>query len=166
MTRKLSHSVKRPKTAFFIHAVVKEGNTMMMNRSALEAGWGVATASVMALAFAMVACTHTADTPPSATSGAMDPDSVTMFTLVLQPGSITGCVLGDPSMTRPVKLTIAANKGMLLSEGGIHYSLDRRGPNLYTGGNYIKIVADLTAAPKHLSVSTNDGACKWAASAS
>jgi hypothetical protein len=75
----------------------------------------------------------------------MDPDSATIFTLALTPGNITDCVLGDSSMTRPVKLTIAANRRMLLTEGGIHYSLDRRGPNLYEGGNYIKIAADLRA---------------------
>jgi hypothetical protein len=95
----------------------------------------------------------------------MDPNSVTTFTLVVQPGSITGCVFADSSMNRPVKLTVMNNQAELLTDGGIHYGLDRIGPNQYAGGNYIKIAADLTASPKRLTVSSNDGACKWAATA-
>jgi hypothetical protein len=116
-----------------------------------------------AVALAIGACTQTAGTPAPVTAGPMDPNSVTTFTLAVGPGSITGCVLGDSSMTRPVKLTVMNNKAELLTDGGVHYGLDRMGPGRYAGGNYIKIAADLTTSPKRLAVSSNDGACKWGA---
>lgn len=121
--------------------------------------------TVPVLALWIGACTQTAATSAPMTAGPMDPNSVTTFTLAVQPDSITGCVLADPSMNRPVKLAVTNNRGELLTEGGIHYGLDRVGPNRYAGGNYIKIAADLAATPKRLTVSTNDGACKWAATA-
>ena len=126
------------------------------------------TAKAFILAFLSImvaACTQTAGTSVPSTAGPMDPDSATTFLLAVQPGSITGCVLADSGMNRPVKLTVANNKAELLTEGGIHYGLDRLGPNRYAGGNYIKITADLTGSPKRLAVATNDGACKWAATA-
>jgi hypothetical protein len=93
----------------------------------------------------------------------MDPNSVTTFTLVLQPGSITDCVMADPRTNRPVKLTVMNDKAELFIAGGIHDGLDRIGPGRYAGGYYIKISADLAATPKRLTVSSNDGACNWAA---
>jgi hypothetical protein len=116
-----------------------------------------------AVALAIGACTQTAGTPAPVTAGPMDPNSVTVFTLAVQPGSVTGCMLGDSSMTRPVKLIVMNNKAELLTDGGVHYGLDRIGPGRYAGGNYIKIAADLTTSPKRLAVSSNDGACKWGA---
>ena len=110
-------------------------------------------------------CTQTASTPAPATAGPMDANSATVFTLALQPGSITGCVMGDSSMNRPVTLTVSNGRAELLTEGGVHYSLDRVRPNVYAGGNYIKIGADLSVSPKRLTVSSNDRACNWAATA-
>ena len=74
-------------------------------------------------------------------------------------------VHGDSSMNRPVTLTVSNDKAELLTAGGIHYSLDRVSPNVYAGGNYIKIGADLSVRPKRLTVSSNDRACNWAATA-
>ena len=81
-------------------------------------------------------------------AGTTDPNSVTVFTLALQPDSVTGCIMGDPGMTRPMTLTVRNNSAVLLTGGGIHYDLDRIRPNVYAGGYWIKIVADLSVRPK------------------
>ena len=94
-----------------------------------------------------------------------DPGSVTVFTLALQPNSVTGCIMGDPGMTRPMTLTVRNNSAVLLTGGGIHYDLDRVRPNVYAGGYWTKIVADLSVRPKRLTVSNDDGSCNWAATA-
>jgi hypothetical protein len=106
--------------------------------------------------------------PPSTAApatGATDPNSATVFTLALLPNSVTGCIMDDPGMTRPMTLTISNNSAVLLTGGGIHYDLDRIRPNAYAGGYWIKIVADLSVRPKRLTVSNDDGSCNWAATA-
>jgi hypothetical protein len=110
-------------------------------------------------------CTQTGNTPAPMTAGPMDPNSVTVFTLALQPNSISGCILGDPSMTRPMTLTVSNGMAELLTAGGVHYALSRIEPNVYAGGDWIKIRADLAVRPKRLTVSSNDRACNWAATA-
>jgi hypothetical protein len=117
--------------------------------------------SAFAAALLIAGCTRTGDTP--VTSGPMDANSVTVFTLALQPNSVTDCIMADSSMTRPVTLTVSNDKAVLLTDGGIHYSLDRIGPYRYAGGNYIKIAADLSGKPRRLTVSTDDRSCNWAA---
>jgi hypothetical protein len=80
--------------------------------------------------------------PPSTASpaaGTTDPNSVTVFTLALQPDSVTGCIMGDPGMTRPMTLTVSNNSAVLLTGGGIHYDLNRIRPNVYAGGYWTKI---------------------------
>ncbi|HYX01512.1 MAG TPA: hypothetical protein VE963_05455 [Reyranella sp.] len=103
--------------------------------------------------------------PVANTAGPKDPDSVTVFTLALQPGSVTGCILADPSMTRPVTLTVKNDAATLLTSGGIHYDLTRTAPNVYEGGYWIKMRADLASRPKTLTLRNDDGSCQWAASA-
>ena len=103
-------------------------------------------------------------------SGPADANSVTVFTLSLQPGSIEGCIMGDPSMTRPATLTVRNDKAEFLTDGGIHDVLTRVRPNVYTdifqvGGARLKIEADLSVRPKRLTVATYEGGCKWAATA-
>jgi hypothetical protein len=95
----------------------------------------------------------------------MEPNSVTVFTLSLQPNSVSGCVMTDPGMTRPVTLTVTNNSAVLLTSGGIHYDLSRVAPNVYAGGYWVKIRADLSTRPKRLTVSNDDGSCNWAATA-
>jgi hypothetical protein len=102
-------------------------------------------------------------TPMAASTGGMDPNSVTVFTLAVQPDSVSGCIMGDASMTRPMTLTVKNNAAVLLTSGGIHYDLSRIAPNVYAGGYYIKIKADLSVAPKRLTVTNDDQSCKWAA---
>jgi hypothetical protein len=95
----------------------------------------------------------------------MEPNSVTVFTLSLQSNSVSGCIMTDPGMTRPVTLTVTNNSAVLLTSGGVHYDLSRVAPNVYAGGYWVKIRADLSARPKRLTVSNDDGSCNWAATA-
>lgn len=113
----------------------------------------------------LVACLASAcnPIPKPDTAGPKDPNSVTVFTLALQPDSVTGCILGDPSMTRPITLTVKNDKAVLLTSGGIHYDLTRMAPDIYEGGYWAKIRADLATRPKTLTIQNDDGSCKWAA---
>ena len=110
-------------------------------------------------------CSQTQGTPAPVTAGPMDPESVTVFTLAVQPDSVSGCIMAEPSMTRPASLMVKNNSAELLTSGGIHYALTRVAANVYAGGYWIKIGADLSSRPKRLTVSTDDGTCKWAATA-
>lgn len=118
------------------------------------------TAAALAAATFFVGCT-----PKNDTAGPMDPNSVTVFTLAVLPDSVSGCILGDPSMTRPMTLTVRNNTAEILTAGGIHYELDRVAPNIYASGYRFKIRADLSVRPKRLLVTTNDDACRWGATA-
>ena len=117
----------------------------------------------LAVSLLVGACVQ--DGPAPYTGGPRDPNSATTFNLSLTPASIVNCSLADPGMTRPMTLTVQNDSGTLLTEGGIHYGLTRVAPNVYAGGDWIKIRADLARTPKTLSVGTNDGRCIWAGSA-
>jgi len=110
-------------------------------------------------------CSQSQSTLAPATAGSTDPNSVTVFTLALQPDSVSGCIMTDPGMTRPVTLTVTSNSAELLTSGGFHYELTLVAPNVYAGGYWIKIRADLSARPKRLTVSNDDRSCNWAATA-
>lgn len=112
----------------------------------------------------MAGCSQPTSAPAPA-GGMSDPNSVTVFTLALQSDSVTGCIMGDPGMTRPMTLTVSNNSAVLLTGGGIHYDLTRIRPNVYAGGYWTKIVADLSVRPKRLTVSNDDASCNWAATA-
>jgi hypothetical protein len=133
------------------HLETSPGETAMLN---------IKTAVALAAATFAIGCTQKNDT-----TGPMDPNSVTVFTLSVQPGSVTGCILGDPSMTRPMTLTVKNDTAEILTAGGIHYGLDRVAPNVYAGGYRFKIRADLSVRPKRLLVTSNDEACRWEATA-
>ena len=124
----------------------------------------VKAAAALAAAIFVAGCTEKNATAPGA-AGPMDPNSVTVFTLSVQPGSVTGCILGDPSMTRPMTLTVKNDTAEILTAGGVHYGLDRVAPNVYAGGYRFKIRADLSVRPKRLLVTSNDEACRWEATA-
>lgn len=132
------------------------------------------TAILVAAALLIAGCTQTASTPaPSAAAaaaGPADPDSVTKFTLALQPDSISGCILTDPSMTRPMTLTVRNNQAELVTAGGVHGTMMRVAPNVYAGGfalgqRNLSFRADLSTSPKRLTVTTPEGGCRWAATA-
>ena len=120
--------------------------------------------AALATALVIAGCNQTTSTamPAAATT---DLGSVTVFTLALQSNSVSGCIMGDPGMTRPMTLTVSNNSAVLLTGGGIHYDLSRIRPNVYAGGYYVKIVADLSVRPKRLTVSNDDASCNWAATA-
>ena len=120
--------------------------------------------AALAAALLIAGCSQPKSTVAPA-AGTTDPGSVTVFTLALQPNSVTGCIMGDPGMTRPMTLTVRNNSAVLLTGGGIHYDLDRIRPNVYAGGYWTKIVADLSVRPKRLTVSNDDSSCNWAATA-
>src|SRR5689334_8658708 len=111
----------------------------------------------------LAACSQ--NIPATYTAGPPDPNSVTTFTLSLTPDSLLNCWQVNPGMDRPMTMTVQNNSGELLTAGGIHYGLTRVGPNVYAGGNYIKIRADLSSVPKTLQINTNDQSCGWAATA-
>jgi hypothetical protein len=111
------------------------------------------------------ACTQPQGNPAPKIAGPADPNSVTVFTLAVAPDSVSGCIMADSSMTRPMTLTVKNDSAELLTSGGIHYPLSRVSPDVYAGGYYVKIRADLAARPKRLTVSSQDGTCKWAATA-
>jgi len=119
----------------------------------------------MALAVAAMLGGCARNIPATYTGGPPDPNSVTTFNLSLTPDSIVPCTQGDSSMERPMTMTVQNNSGTLLTSGGIHYGLTRVAPNVYAGGNYIKIRADLSSVPKTLTISSNDGRCSWAGGA-
>jgi len=124
------------------------------------------TKNLAALVAAMLitGCSQTASAVTSP-AGTTDPNSMTVFTLALQPDSVSGCIMGDPGMTRPMKLTVSNNSAVLLTGGGIHYGLNRIRPNVYAGGYWTKIAADLSVRPKRLTVGNDDSSCNWAATA-
>lgn len=133
---------------------------MPIKRFKLKGG----TKEIAALAGAtMLAGCALGASPTTPAPGTTDPGSVTVFTLALQSNSVTGCIMGDPGMTRPMTLTVSNNSAVLLTGGGIHYDLDRIRPNVYAGGYWVKIVADLSVRPKRLTVSNDDRSCNWAA---
>lgn len=124
----------------------------------------VKSAAMLAAATFLIGCSQKDGAAPAA-AGPMDPNSVTVFTLAVLPDSVSGCILGDPSMTRPMTLTVSNNTAEILTAGGIHYGLDRVAPNVYAGGYRFKIRADLSVRPKRLLVTTNDDTCRWGATA-
>ncbi|WP_139374170.1 hypothetical protein [Enhydrobacter aerosaccus] len=135
----------------------------------------IETMAVLATALLFGGCTETTSIPAPVTTaaqatGPMDPDSVTKFTLALQPDSISGCILTDPSMTRPMTLTVRSNRAELVTSGGVHGTMMRVAPNVYAGGfvlgqRNLSFRADLSTSPKRLTVTTPEGGCRWAASA-
>jgi hypothetical protein len=120
---------------------------------------------VLMVAILASGCSQPQSASAPAAAGAMEPNSVTVFTLSLQSNSVSGCIMTDPGMTRPVTLTVTNNSAVLLTSGGIHYDLSRVAPNVYAGGYWVKIRADLSSRPKRLTVSNDDGSCNWAATA-
>jgi hypothetical protein len=119
----------------------------------------------MMVAMLVGGCSQPQGTSAPAAAGATEPDSMTVFTLSLQANSVSGCIMADPGMTRPVTLTVTNSSAVLLTSGGIHYDLSRVAPNVYAGGYWVKIRADLSTRPKRLTVSNDDGSCNWAATA-
>ncbi len=79
------------------------------------------------------------------------------------PDSVSGCILADPSMSRPMTVTVNDDKAVLLTAGGIHYDLTRVAPQVYAGGYWVKIRANLSVVPKQLVITNDDRSCNWMA---
>ena len=93
-------------------------------------------------------------------------DSVTEFRLAQDPKNIQGCVALDPSMTRVHTLTITGGQAVLKSAGGVDDTLKLVRPNVYQtvfalAGAHLDVVADLSAAPKTLTITEKNRGCKW-----
>ncbi len=127
--------------------------------------------AALSLAGLFAGCTQTGGNIPTPNlSGPVDPSARAVFTLAVAPGSVEGCILGDPSMTRPITVTVSNDKALFLTDGGIHDELTRIRPDVYfdnfqVGIVEMKIEADFSSRPKRLYVQTWDGTCKWSASA-
>ncbi len=121
----------------------------------------VKSLTVPLVVLSLAGCFEGANTPNTYT-GPIPGGSVSIFTLSLQPGSIVNCQLADSTMTRPVRLTVVNERAELLTDGGVRYGLNKVAPDVYVGGYYVKIVADLRGSPKRLTFSTDDERCKWA----
>ena len=127
--------------------------------------------AALAVASLFAGCTQTGGNIPTPNlSGPVDPTARAVFTLAVAPGSVEGCFLGDPSMTRPITVTVRNDKALFQTDGGIHDELKRISPGMYfdnfqVGPVEMKIQADFSSSPKRLYVQTFDGTCKWTAAA-
>ena len=93
-------------------------------------------------------------------------DSVTDFRLKAVPGNIQGCIAMDSAFTRVHTLTIKGNSAELKSAGGIDDKMKMVRPGVYTttfqlSGGHLDIVADTTATPRTLTVTSKNLGCKW-----
>lgn len=139
-----------------------------MTLTGLAASSTLRTIAILCAAALLASCTQTAGSPPpvaaAGAAGAPNRASVTMFTLAPTPDSVTGCIL-EEGLDRPVTLTVTSNSAVLLTAGGIHYDLNRIRPNVYAGGYWIKMEADLSVRPKRLTFRNDDDSCRWVATA-
>jgi hypothetical protein len=99
-------------------------------------------------------------------AGAQDAD--VKFWLKGSPNSITGCVAADPSFTREHTFLLTNGQAEIKSAGGINIKLKPSRPGIYTGDfdlgrMNLNIVADVASTPKTLTVTSQDGGCKWSA---
>jgi hypothetical protein len=125
---------------------------------------GIPTLLAIASVMTLTACVQ--DGPTPYTGGPRDADSSTVFNLSLTPASLPNCMMADPGMSRPMTVTVSNDQGVLLTAGGIHYDLTRVAPNVYAGGDWIKIRANLAGNPRTLTIGTNDSRCVWAGAVS
>jgi hypothetical protein len=121
--------------------------------------------AILCSAVLLAGCSQTGGTPPPATAGAPNPPSVTTFSpMAPTANSVTGCIL-EEGTDRPMTLTVTSNSAVLLTAGGIHYDLNRIRPNVYGGGYWIKMEANLSVQPKRLTFRNDDDSCQWVATA-
>ena len=90
------------------------------------------------------------------------------FWLKGSPNSISGCVAADPSFTRDHTFLLTNGQAEIKSAGGINIKLKSSRPGVYTGDfdlgrMNLNIVADVASTPKTLTVTSQDGGCKWSA---
>jgi len=112
------------------------------------------------LAFAAVAMAF-----PMA-AGAQDADF--KFWLKGSPNSLSGCIAAEPGFTREHQFLLINGQAEVKSAGGINIKLKPSRPGVYTGDfdlgrMNLNFVADIASTPKTLTVTSQDGGCKWSA---
>ena len=90
------------------------------------------------------------------------------FWLKGSPNSIQGCMAADPSFSREHTFLLTNGQAEIKSAGGINIKLKPSRPGVYTGDfdlgrMNLNIVADVASSPKTLTVTSQDGGCKWSA---
>jgi hypothetical protein len=110
----------------------------------------------------LVAAIAIAATPLAASAQ----DSVTRFRLAGVPGNIQGCMALEASMARVHTVTVKDGNGDVKFAGGINQRLTTAKPGVYTAdfelsGVRLDAVADMTATPKTLTVTSKSLGCKW-----
>lgn len=95
-------------------------------------------------------------------------DAEVKFWLKGAPNNIQGCIAADPQFTREHTFTLKGGQAEVTAPGGIHTKLKPVRPNVYAGDfdlgrMNLHMVADLSATPRTLTVTSKDLGCKWSA---
>jgi hypothetical protein len=90
------------------------------------------------------------------------------FWLKGSPNSLSGCIMAEPAFDREHTFLLTNGQAEIKSAGGININLKLARPGVYTGDfdlgrMNLNIVADVASSPKTLTVTTQDGGCKWSA---
>lgn len=90
------------------------------------------------------------------------------FRMAAAIGNPSNCVRYDSTVARVHTLTVAGDKAVLKSAGGINETLKRTAPNVYKttyrlAGMTLDIVADGSKSPKTLTMTETNLGCHWAA---
>jgi hypothetical protein len=95
-------------------------------------------------------------------------DSVTRYRLAADPSNMTTCRALDPALGRPHTITVKDGDVEITSAGGIEGRMREVRAGAYSvvfelSGQRLDVVADLSAAPKTLTVTERQLGCKWRA---
>ena len=91
------------------------------------------------------------------------------FWLKGSPNSLSGCIMAEPAFDRDHTFLLTNGQAEIKSAGGINIKLKPSSrPGVYTGDfdlgrMNLNIVADVASTPKTLTVTSQDGGCKWSA---
>lgn len=101
-----------------------------------------------------------------ATAGASAQTAQIEFRLVGAKANPSGCMSLDGSLSRVHTVTLAGDKAMLKSAGGINDTLKQTSPGIYKtrigmGGVNLDVVADAAKSPKTLEVIEASRGCHW-----
>jgi hypothetical protein len=95
-------------------------------------------------------------------------DSVTRFRLAADASNMATCKALDPALGRPHTITVRDSDVEITSAGGIEGRMREVRAGVYSvvfelSGQRLDVVADLSAAPKTLTVTERQLGCKWRA---
>ena len=88
------------------------------------------------------------------------------FRLTPDKGNLAGCTNLDASLSRAHTVTLAGDKALLKSAGGINDTLKQASPGVYKttfslGGVRLDVVADAAKTPRTLTVAEAQRGCHW-----